>query len=89
MCVDASLAETTPKVIDDTFKEMTTRNDIGIVLITQTCAEQIRHTVNNFSKPIPAILEIPSKDSPYDVTKDGILRCVSVTLPLQGNMNAV
>ena len=61
-------------MIDDAFKDMTTRSDIGIVLITQTCAEQIRHTVNNFTKPIPAILEIPSKDSPYDVTKDSILR---------------
>lgn len=67
------LSETTPRMIEESFKDMTSRGDIGIVLITQPCADKIRHTVNAFSKPVPAILEIPSKDCPYDVTKDSIL----------------
>ncbi len=34
----------------------------------------IRHTIDLHTAPIPAILEIPSKDHPYDPNKDSILR---------------
>ena len=33
----------------------------------------IRQAVDSYSKPIPAILEIPSKDQPYDPNQDSIL----------------
>ena len=29
----------------------------------------IRYSVNAYTKPVPAILEIPSKDAPYDPSK--------------------
>ena len=39
----------------------------------------IRHLVDAHDKPTPAILEIPSKDHPYDPSKDGILRRARVS----------
>lgn len=37
-------------------------------------AEMIRHVIDSHTQPIPAVLEIPSKDHPYDASKDSILR---------------
>ena len=49
------------------------REDIGIVLISQNIAERVRNIVIEHDKVIPTILEIPSKDSPYDPEKDTIV----------------
>lgn len=65
--------ETTKKAIEDAFKDLTSREDIAVVLISQYVAEMIRYLVNEYTQPIPAVLEIPSKDNPYDATKDSIL----------------
>lgn len=51
-----------------------TRNDIGIILINQFIAEMIRHAIDAHMQSIPAVLEIPSKEHPYDSSKDSILR---------------
>lgn len=50
------------------------REDIGIILISQCLAELIRHAVEAHARPLPAVLEIPSKEHPYDPTKDSVLR---------------
>uniref|UniRef100_A0A170XKZ0 V-type proton ATPase subunit F n=1 Tax=Triatoma infestans TaxID=30076 RepID=A0A170XKZ0_TRIIF len=60
--------------IEDTFKRFVKRDDIDIILINQNVAEMIRHCIDSHIQPIPAILEIPSKDHPYDASKDSILR---------------
>ncbi|XP_030767368.1 V-type proton ATPase subunit F [Sitophilus oryzae] len=60
--------------IEETFKRFVKRDDIDIILINQNIAEIIRHVVDSHNSPIPAILEIPSKDHPYDSSKDSILR---------------
>ncbi|CAF1093851.1 unnamed protein product [Adineta ricciae] len=60
--------------IEETFKSFLTREDIGIILISQFIAEQIRGLVDGHDKSVPAILEIPSKEHPYDASKDSILR---------------
>lgn len=39
-------------------------------------AEKIRDTVDMFQDAFPAVLEIPSKDYPYDPEKDSVLRRV-------------
>ena len=39
-------------------------------------AEQIRDEVDKFQEAFPAVLEIPSKDHPYDPEKDSVLRRV-------------
>ena len=53
-------------------------------------AEMIRGTVDNHDKTLPAILEIPSKEHPYDASKDSILRRARVRLILkEKNSNQV
>ncbi|XP_004302050.1 PREDICTED: V-type proton ATPase subunit F [Fragaria vesca subsp. vesca] len=66
-------SKTTIKQIEDAFKEFTTKDDIAIVLISQYVANMIRFLVDSYNKPVPAILEIPSKDHPYDPTSDSVL----------------
>ena len=63
-----------------TLLQMTARPDIVIVLITQAVANDIRHLVNAYDKTIPAVLEIPSKDVPYDPNEDTILCKVNIAL---------
>ncbi|KAG0535578.1 hypothetical protein BDA96_04G377900 [Sorghum bicolor] len=65
--------KTTVKQIEDAFKEFTAREDIAIVLISQYVANMIRFLVDGYNKPVPAILEIPSKDHPYDPAHDSVL----------------
>eukprot|EP00914_Ancora_sagittata_P005839 GHVO01011770.1.p2 GENE.GHVO01011770.1~~GHVO01011770.1.p2 ORF type:complete len:100 (+),score=18.62 GHVO01011770.1:73-372(+) len=64
--------------LEDAFKEFTTRIDIGVILINQHIAEQIRYLVEQHSATIPTILEIPTKDRPYDPQKDSVMQHVKV-----------
>ena len=43
----------------------------------------IRHVIDSHNDPIPAVLEIPSKECPYDASKDSILRRAKVLLTLK------
>ena len=43
-------------------------------------AEMIRRLLDAYDQPTPAILEIPSKDHPYDPSKDSILRRARVCI---------
>ena len=45
------------------------RDDIAIILINQHIAEMIRYTVDQHTASTPAVLEIPSKEAPYDPSK--------------------
>ncbi|CAB0005184.1 unnamed protein product [Nesidiocoris tenuis] len=67
--------------IEETFKRFIKRDDVDIILINQNVAELIRHCIDSHTNPIPAILEIPSKDHPYDASKDSILRRAKVSWP--------
>ncbi|KIW55766.1 V-type proton ATPase subunit F [Exophiala xenobiotica] len=70
-------SKTEKSTIEQAFNRFTKeRKDIGIVLINQHLAEIIRDTVDKFQDPFPAVLEIPSKDHPYDPEKDSVLRRV-------------
>jgi len=74
MVVDA---KTETSAIEKAFQTYTQeRKDIGILLINQHIAERIRNTVDTYTEAFPAILEIPSKDHPYDPEKDSVLRRV-------------
>ncbi|CDP17303.1 unnamed protein product [Coffea canephora] len=66
-------SKTTVKQIEEAFKDFTTREDVAVVLISQYIANMIRFLVDSYNKPIPAILEIPSKDYPYDPAHDSVL----------------
>ncbi|PRP81532.1 vacuolar H+ ATPase F subunit [Planoprotostelium fungivorum] len=62
--------------IENAFRAMTTRDDLAVILITQHIAEEIRHLIKDYDKLIPTILEIPSKDHPYDKEKDTVMQKV-------------
>ncbi|GAX77719.1 hypothetical protein CEUSTIGMA_g5162.t1 [Chlamydomonas eustigma] len=66
-------SKTTVKHIEAAFKEYTSRDDVAIVLISQTVANMIRLAVDAHEKAVPAVLEIPSKDNPYDPNADSLL----------------
>ncbi|KAI5899064.1 vacuolar ATP synthase [Schizophyllum commune H4-8] len=69
-------AKTQVSAIEAAFQEFTERKDIAILLINQHVAEKIRPTVDKYQQAFPALLEIPSKDHPYDPSKDSILKRV-------------
>ncbi|KAI0999482.1 hypothetical protein K3495_g8715 [Podosphaera aphanis] len=70
-------SKTDDTAIEAAFEEFTSkRKDIGILLINQHIAERIRHRVDTYTAAFPALLEIPSKDHPYDPEKDSVLRRV-------------
>lgn len=72
------------KDVEEKFHELTTRKDLSMVLITQDCAEMIRVAVDEYSKGgrvIPSVLEIPSKDTPYDPRKDSVMQRVAFFMP--------
>jgi len=70
-------SKTDNAAIEAAFERFTTeRKDIGILLINQHIAERIRHRVDTYTAAFPALLEIPSKDHPYDPEKDSVLRRV-------------
>ena len=39
-------------------------------------ANEIRHVLRDYTKTIPTILEIPSKDQPYDPEQDSVMQRV-------------
>ncbi|KAI5816905.1 vacuolar ATP synthase subunit F [Pyronema omphalodes] len=69
-------AQTETSKIEKAFDQFTERKDIGILLINQHIAEKIRYRIDTFTAAFPAVLEIPSKDHPYDPEKDSVLRRV-------------
>ncbi|KAF8971495.1 vacuolar ATP synthase [Flammula alnicola] len=69
-------SKTQIQTIEAAFQDFTERKDIAILLINQHIAEKIRPTVDKYQQAFPALLEIPSKDHPYDPSKDSILKRV-------------
>jgi V-type H+-transporting ATPase subunit F len=60
--------------IEDFFKSLISRKDIGIILISQHVADIIRETLDAYDEIIPTVLEIPSKNHPYSIEKDSIMQ---------------
>lgn len=68
--------ETPHHAIENAFKEMTSRSDVAIIIINQSIASDIRYLLDTYDKIVPVIIEIPSKNEPYDLSKDYVLqRC--------------
>jgi len=62
------------------FKRLVARTDISIILITQKEAQEIRYLIKDYNQTIPTVLEIPSKNIPYDENKDLIMQRVKKML---------
>ncbi|KAJ9635908.1 H(+)-transporting V1 sector ATPase subunit F [Coniosporium apollinis] len=74
LVVDQKTENSTIEAAFDRFTQE--RKDIAIVLINQHIADKIRHRVDTYTAAFPALLEIPSKDHPYDPEKDSVLKRV-------------
>ncbi|OHT08957.1 V-type ATPase, F subunit family protein [Tritrichomonas foetus] len=68
--------------IEKAFNAFTDRDDIAVLLINQHIANEIRPLIEKYEKPLPAILEIPSKDHPYKPEEDTVFKRVSALLGL-------
>eukprot|EP00808_Paulinella_micropora_P032173 g58810.t1 len=66
--------KTTKGDIEKAFKEFTSRKNVSVVLINQVVANDIRHLLTSYDKVIPTVLEIPSKDHPYDEDQDPMMQ---------------
>lgn len=66
-------AKTTARQVEAAFRDFTAREDVAIVLVSQPIANMIRHAIAGHARAVPAVLEIPSKDSPYDPNQDSLL----------------
>ena len=66
--------------IEEAFLSFTLRDDIGIILINQHVANDIRHVLKDYTATIPTVLEIPSKEHPYDPEQDYIMQRVNMFL---------
>jgi V-type H+-transporting ATPase subunit F len=65
--------DTKLQLVEEAFENFTTREDIGIILINQHVAKDIRHVLKSYTATIPTVLEIPSKEHPYDPEQDYIM----------------
>mmetsp|Transcript_121139 Transcript_121139/g.302324 ORF Transcript_121139/g.302324 Transcript_121139/m.302324 type:complete len:135 (+) Transcript_121139:67-471(+) len=77
-------SKTHQRQVEEAFHDFTTRKDICMVLITQGCADDIRMAVDSYSASgavVPTVLEIPSKEQPYDPRKDAIMQRVAFFMP--------
>jgi V-type H+-transporting ATPase subunit F len=72
--VVTSKTETTD--IERAFKAFTSREDIAILLINQFIATRIRELIDEHTSLLPTIVEIPSKEHPYDESKDTMMQRV-------------
>ena len=67
--------------IEDAFRSFTLRKDMGVIVLNQHVAEDIRPALKEYAETgqvIPTVLEIPSKDHPYDPKKDALMQRVQV-----------
>lgn len=66
--------------VEDAFRRLSSRDDVGIILINQHIANNIRHVLKDYNQTIPTVLEIPSKEHPYDPEHDYIMQRVNMFL---------
>ena len=60
--------------IETFFFKLMSSNRIAIILITTNIADRIRPTLEKFKNHlIPNVLEIPSKDRPYNLDEDMVI----------------
>ena len=69
--------KTTQEEIEKAFNNFIQRDDVAILLINQHIANEIRPLIEKHENPLPAILEIPSKDHPYKPDEDPVFKRIS------------
>ena len=72
--------ETETANIKTFLKGLLERDDIGVVLISQSVAEDVREVIIEHDKLFPTILEIPAKEQQYEPEKDYIVQRAAAIL---------
>jgi len=65
--------DTQLQAVEEFFGKIIERDDIGIILINQHVANDIRHVLKDYNQTIPTVLEIPSKEHPYAPEQEYIM----------------
>ena len=65
------------------FRSLVTRSDVGIILICQHVANDIRHVIAEHTEALPCVMEIPSKDLPYDTDRDIVMQKLNRALGIK------
>lgn len=74
--------KTTEKAIVDAFKRFVNDDNICMIIITQNVANMIRGYIDSHVRPQPAVIEIPSRNHPYDISQDSVMRrAISIFAP--------
>ena len=70
---------TSVKQLEEAFRVFTcVRTDIAILIVSQPTADRIRHLIDDHQGAwLPAILEVPGKDTAYDPEKDSMLKRIN------------
>ena len=79
-CKNVRTENQAESLIEECFQKFIARSDIAIILINQHVANDIRHILKNYTATIPTVLEIPSKEHPYDPEQDYIMQRVNMYL---------
>ena len=71
-------------MVEEAFHRLTARDDVAILLINQYVASMIRETIDGYEgSKEGAVLEIPSKEHPYDPEQDAIHRRTKLLLGIR------
>jgi len=68
--------ETPAASLEDAFRGFLKDPAVGVVLVSQPVANRIRPAMDAHTAASPAVLEVPSKEAPYDPEEDSLLRRV-------------
>ena len=69
--------------LEEAFHLFTNRKDIAILIINQYVAARIRDTIDNYGGTSPSIIEVPSKEHPYEPDQDAIHRRARLLLGIR------
>ena len=72
----AVAGETPTSAVEETFRRFLKDPAVGVVLVSQPVAMRIRGAMDAHTSAAPAVLEVPSKEEPYDPEEDVLLRRV-------------
>jgi vacuolar-type H+-ATPase subunit F/Vma7 len=70
--------------IQGKFTALVERGDVGVIVITQSIADEIRATLLRHKAPVPVIIEIPDRETPYNPASDPVMKRVMQLLRSTG-----
>lgn len=69
--------------IEEAFRRISKRRDIGIIIICQHIANDIRHLIQAQTETIPCVIEIPTRGQKYNAEEDYVLQKLNRAMGLR------